>query len=110
MPPVSASKAKRQAEKAAKAAAKKGPIKDLEGSTVVGTDSAAASTIGDDDVGVGEMEKLKIATDRCVFPQEPIIGANSPFFIGALLVSLCRTSRVVTSKLTHTHFHSTAAF
>lgn len=68
MPPVSASKAKRLAEKAAKAGSKKGKDSDtdsLRGSTMV--DSAAATTIGDnaDDVAVlKEMDKLKIATDR----------------------------------------------
>lgn len=70
MPPVSAARAKRLAEKAAKANSRKGKDSDvdsLRGSTMV--DSAAASTIGDgaDDVGVlKEMDRLKMATDRCV--------------------------------------------
>jgi hypothetical protein len=67
MPPVSASKAKRQAEKAAKAS-KKGTPKDTEsinGSTVVGS-SAAPTVVGDDDVAAAtvDMKKLAIATDR----------------------------------------------
>lgn len=70
MPPVSASKAKRLADKAAKASSRKGKDSDtdsLRGSTRVGVDSAAGTVVGDaDDVGVGEMDKLKIETDRCV--------------------------------------------
>jgi ATP-binding cassette subfamily F protein 2 len=77
MPPVSASKQKRLAEKAAKTSARKKGATDsaaasdtdsLRGSTKVATDSATASVVGDGDDVAGEMQKLKMATDRCVVP------------------------------------------
>jgi ATP-binding cassette subfamily F protein 2 len=71
MPPLSASKAKRQAEKAAKAASKKptpreGDSESLAGSTAVG-DSVDGTTVNGDDANAvrNEMERLKLATDRC---------------------------------------------
>jgi hypothetical protein len=70
MPPVSASKAKRQADKAAKASAKQSG-KDtpkggdsVNGSTAVG--SSSGKTAVGDDAGLGDMKKLSLATDRCV--------------------------------------------
>jgi ATP-binding cassette, subfamily F, member 2 len=68
MPPVSASKAKRQAEKAAKAAKKSGKdtprdTDSINGSTAV--DSSSATAVDEDgDTGLGDMKKLAIATDR----------------------------------------------
>lgn len=75
MPPVSASKQKRLAEKMAKSSVRKKGATDsaaasdtdsLRGSTRVATDSATASVFGDAEDMAGEMQKLKMATDRCV--------------------------------------------
>jgi hypothetical protein len=64
MAPVSASKAKRQADKAAKSASKKGTPKDSESTAV--DSSAGGTVVGEDGDVVHDMKKLALATDRCV--------------------------------------------
>jgi hypothetical protein len=65
MPPVSASKLKRQAEKAAKKSGKATPrdTDSVNGSTAVGSTSGSTA-VEDDEVGVAALKKLQLATDR----------------------------------------------
>ena len=67
MPPVSASKAKRQAEKAAKAAAKGEKTGSSKDSVSTGSTKGSSSTKGtsvDEEGPITDMKKLAIATER----------------------------------------------
>lgn len=118
MAPVSASKQKRLAEKAAKQAAKNKGVSDTSttntstpsGSTYGGSStntpltSLSAATSTDD---LTSMAKLQLATDRYVLRILRLDVSNHLLFAGVQLVFLYPIQRVVISRLTHTLSHST---